>query len=329
MLEKIRDNLYRITVSLPKSPLKLLNSYVVICGDRNLLIDTGFNWDICYKDLWEGLTELGLDMNNTDIFITHFHADHCGLVARVATPKSTIYMSRIDKEMLNAMFEKVGAWDELEVALQQEGYPKEELRKAYQVNPARIYATDKPFEAVLLEDGMDMQVGTERFLAIGTSGHTPGHMCLYWPLKKILFTGDHVLFDITPNIQNWLNMEDSLGSYMENLHKIRNIDAELVLTGHRDNIGNLPQRVDALLAHHEVRLNDVLNILLHEPGLSGYEVAARMKWSIRARNWAEFPPAQRWFAVGEAVSHLQHLVKTGQLCKERQGGIWRYKRNVS
>lgn len=325
MLERIKSNLYRITVNLPDSPLKSLNSYVVIGGERNLLIDTGFNWDICYRDLTEGIAELGLDMNKTDLFITHFHADHCGLAARIVASESVIYMSKTDKELFDeSMFGNVGPWREAEAALQREGYPQEELRKTHMVNPARIYASDKPFGAVLLEDGMTLQTGREEFQVIGTPGHTPGHLCLYWPTEKTIFTGDHVLFDISPNIQNWLSMEDSLGSYMDSLRKIRGFEADLVLTGHRENNGNLRCRADALLAHHEDRLAEVLHILAEKPGMTGYEIAGQMKWSIRARSWAEFPPAQRWFAVGEAVSHLQHLVRTGRLCRKQRNDIWHY-----
>lgn len=325
MLELIRPNLYRITVPLPGSPLKSLNSYVVLGKTRNLLIDNGFNWDVCYQDLMRGVNELGLDMRQTDLFITHFHADHCGLTARIVAPGAAVYMSRIDKEMFDeSMFGKAGPWRGMEDALQCEGYPAEALRETHKVNPARIYASDKPFDAVLLEDGMELWVDNNCFKVIATPGHTPGHVCLYWPSEKILFTGDHILFDITPNIQNWLNMEDVLGSYLHSLDKVRRLDTKLVLTGHRENSGTLACRVDELRLHHEARLAEILQILAETPGLTGYEVAGRMRWSIRARNWAEFPPVQRWFAVGETVAHLQHLVHTKRLHKSLQGGLWRY-----
>ena len=36
-----------------------------------------------------------------------------------------------------------------------------------------------------------------------------------------------------------------------------------------------------------------------------------MAWSIRCRNWAEFPLTQKYFAVGEALAHLDHLEVQG------------------
>ena len=42
MLTKVAENIYRKTVPLPNNPLRDINAYI-ITGERNLLIDTGFN----------------------------------------------------------------------------------------------------------------------------------------------------------------------------------------------------------------------------------------------------------------------------------------------
>ena len=36
-----------------------------------------------------------------------------------------------------------------------------------------------------------------------------------------------------------------------------------------------------------------------------------MRWSIRCRNWGDFPVTQKFFAVGEALSHLDYLEVRG------------------
>jgi glyoxylase-like metal-dependent hydrolase (beta-lactamase superfamily II) len=75
MTEKIIENIYRIFVPLPKNPLKNLNAYL-IKGEKNLLIDTGFNMPECRRALMEGLSELDAEPGKTDIFLTHLHSDH-------------------------------------------------------------------------------------------------------------------------------------------------------------------------------------------------------------------------------------------------------------
>ena len=96
MVENLAKNLYRIIIPLPNSPLKDLNSYVIKGGDRNLIIDTGFNRTVCYEAMQQGLNELAIDLNRTDFMLTHMHADHTGLVERLATDSSRIFFSRID-----------------------------------------------------------------------------------------------------------------------------------------------------------------------------------------------------------------------------------------
>ena len=138
-----------------------------------------------------------------------------------------------------------------------------------------------------------------------------------------MFTGDHVLFDITPNITEWEGVEDSLGDYLESLLRVRNYPVELALPGHRHS-GNYQERIGEIIAHHGRRLADTERIIREHPGLTGYEIAGLMKWKIRARSWEEFPATQKWFAVGECFSHLDYLRKRGIIRRFRDGALWRY-----
>lgn len=84
MVEKLYSDLFCINVPLPDSTLKHLNLYVMRTPERNLIIDTGFNHKICFEAMMAGLNKLGIDLENTDIFVTHFHADHFSILyARV------------------------------------------------------------------------------------------------------------------------------------------------------------------------------------------------------------------------------------------------------
>ena len=46
-----------------------------------------------------------------------------------------------------------------------------------------------------------------------------------------------------------------------------------------------------------------------------------MTWNIRSRSWDDFPLAQKWFAVGECIAHLDHLRRQGRLQREQQDGV--------
>jgi len=175
-----------------------------------------------------------------------------------------------------------------------------------------------------LSDGDTLSYGGWDLTCIATPGHSPGHLCLHEPSRRALFAGDHVLFHITPNICRWEEMPDALGSYLESLERVRGLPTDLLLPAHRPETGGLRERVDQLAAHHQRRLEDTLSVIRAHPGLTAYQIAGAMRWQIRCRSWEDFPLTQKFFAVGEALSHLDHLRLQGQIRMEREGDrlVW-------
>jgi glyoxylase-like metal-dependent hydrolase (beta-lactamase superfamily II) len=171
----------------------------------------------------------------------------------------------------------------------------------------------------VLEDGDQILVGGYSFRCISTPGHSMGHTCLYEPEKKILVAGDHILFDITPNIQCWFEDYNPLKNYLASLDKVNNLDVELVLPGHRSLMSDHKKRIAELKEHHRTRLEEVLSILGNET-LTAYEVASQMSWDIKCDCWEDFPRAQKWFATGEAIAHLRYLEREGVIVRKDKGG---------
>jgi glyoxylase-like metal-dependent hydrolase (beta-lactamase superfamily II) len=66
-----------IQVPLPRNPLRELNAYLLRGkpGEKDLLIDLGFNLDECENALRAALAEAG-GPAGFDILLTHFHPDH-------------------------------------------------------------------------------------------------------------------------------------------------------------------------------------------------------------------------------------------------------------
>lgn len=46
-----------------------------------------------------------------------------------------------------------------------------------------------------------------------------------------------------------------------------------------------------------------------------------MTWDIRCRGWEDFPTPQKWFAVGEALAHLEYLMDRGQVGRPVGRGV--------
>lgn len=322
MITKIKEDLYSITLPLPNNPLKSLNAYVIL-GKRNLLIDTGFRMEACKRALLTGLRELNISMDNTDIFLTHLHSDHTGLAPEIRGKNTRIYIGEKD---LTHMPGKQGSfhWADSDDRFAAEGFPRALLARLEQENPARGYAPIPYDSYIPVTDGDEFSYGTYRLRAIHTPGHTPGHMCLYDEIHGILFSGDHVLFDITPNITRWDGVPDSLGDYLRAIASISTLPVTLPLPAHRAVSMTVSERCRELQAHHQKRCDEVLEVLREGNPMTAWEIAGQMTWRIRAKNWEDFPLPQKWFAVGEALAHLDHLVVLGQVLRTFDGSLFRY-----
>jgi glyoxylase-like metal-dependent hydrolase (beta-lactamase superfamily II) len=316
MCEEVLSNLFRLQIPLPESPLKYLNSYVIRNSERCLIIDTGLNRKECLAAMQAGLRKLGIDLEKSDLFITHLHADHFGLVGKLATDTSNVFFSRPEKELMES-------WEGFDAMVEyagKNGFPENELRAALDKHPGAKYGTEWIPELKVLEDGDRIQVGDYRFQCVATPGHTMGHTCLYEPHKKLLIAGDHILIDITPNIQCWSDKQNPLRHYLASLDKVARLPVDLVLPGHRRLITDHQARIEELKSHHAQRLAEVLTIL-DGVSMTAFEVASRMTWDIKCDHWDDFPVAQRWFATGEAISHLRLLEEEGRVGRKTEGEL--------
>ena len=322
MAEKIGENLYRLDIPLVGSPLKNLNSYL-ITGERNLLIDTGFREDPCREAMERQLRELGADLCRTDIFLTHLHSDHTGLSMELHRPGCRVFLAPGDAEELLRRGAD-GFWRQRNENYIRDGFSQAEMDELWGSNPAKTMAPHLFRNHTPVREGDVLEYGGYRLRCVSTPGHTPDHMCLYDRERRVFFSGDHVLFHISPNICRWESMPDALGSYLNSLEKVKDYPVELLLPAHRAETGDLKARAEELLAHHRRRLEDTMAAVEGRPGMTAYEVAGAMRWQIRCRGWADFPLTQKFFAVGEALSHLDYLLLRGRLRREERDGKFRW-----
>ncbi len=327
MLKKLyeKPDIFQIDVPLPDNPLKNLNCYIIQDSGETMILDTGFNRPECEEALLAGLAELNADWEKTDLFLTHLHSDHTGLVPVLMGDKpGKIYISEADHGIL-AQHKDDRRWGRMDEIYHLEGFTREQLAELRISNPARGLAPAKYFEAEHVADGDIIKVGEYAFECVSVPGHTPGQMCLYCREKKIMFTGDHILFDITPNITHWEESADSLGDYLNSLVKIRGYEMETAFPAHRKNDMDVYVRIEQIIEHHLVRLMETVEALAAQPDTHATDIAAHLKWSMRGKTWAEFPLSQRWFAVGETMAHLDYLLVRGMAERDDSGETRKYR----
>ena len=173
-----------------------------------------------------------------------------------------------------------------------------------------------PATLTRLRAGDRLRVGDRDWIVIGGSGHTAEPVSLHRPADAagpdLLISGDQILPRISPNISVWPTEPDAdpLADYLASLEGWNVLPADtLVLPSHGRPFHGLHRRAGDLARHHAERLAEI-EALCAEP-----RTAAAVTRALFPR---PLDPQQMLFAVGEAVAHLNHLIRKGRL--ERLAG---------
>ena len=318
---EIAENIYCFPVPLPGSPLKELNCYIIKDAPRSLIVDVGFNTNVGLEAVTGAFKALDLSIADTDIFLTHLHADHTGLIEVLKNDCGRIFISEADSIIVNRNFDDE-YWIGRMKLQEQMGFPEEDVLD-YKDHPAYTGGTSTYTEFEFVTEGMGFSYGGYNFEAIDLKGHTPGQMGLYDKERGVMFCGDHILNKITPNIGLWNFEADYLGLFLSNLKKVRDLNVKNLLSAHRAHIDDPAKRIDELLSHHEKRLNRILS-LLTEGKSTAYDIAMDVPWDFGGGYFGNFPPAQKWFAASEVFAHLEHLRALGKAGLKIEGPTYKY-----
>ena len=134
-----------------------------------------------------------------------------------------------------------------------------------------------------------------------------------------MFSGDHILQKITPNI-GWHSYSgpDPLGDYLNALRWTRKLGAKQMLPSHGAVVEDPERRIQEILQHHDRRLQSCVAALGSSP-TTAYTVSLQLFGTA-------LDHFGRWMALGETLSHLEHLVCQGLVSKLDEGECVRYAR---
>jgi glyoxylase-like metal-dependent hydrolase (beta-lactamase superfamily II) len=315
---ELASGLYQLTLPMPFR-LNHVHVYLVETDDGFMLIDTGVNTPEAFARLQRMLHDLGLDFAAiTHIVVTHFHSDHCGQAARLRTLSGAqVLMGSTERRTLEVV--QAGPSHEPEADYLHHGLPPAQAQQYAEVLPY-LKSLSSPFEVdLLIGPGHTLLAKHRRLEAFITPGHTPGHLCLSLPEEKLMFSGDHILQRITPNISlHNYSGPDPLADYLNSLRATLKLNPKRLLPSHGLVVEEPEARIHELLRHHDQRLQSCLDAL-GSTAMTAYEVSQQL-----------FSPALdafgRWMALGETLAHLEHLVHRGLLSTTDDGDCRRYVR---
>lgn len=304
MVKEIEKNIWLLEIPF-KSHLKIINSYLIKGKKRHLLIDTGHNSNLSKEALLEAFNEIGIDRKDVDIFLTHSHCDHAGLVADMIHESRDIYCSKIAWVQMN-YYINTDEWKKLFPEAEKMGLEKHPS-DYFHIHPGFLYNIKSKVEATIVEEGHTFNIGGYSFECIFTPGHTPGMLCLYEKTNKMLFSGDHILGGITPNIQCWSISTNPLLDYLDSLKKISKLSIDKVFPSHGNIVEGVEKTIVKLKERKLKRVDEVEDILKELGEQTAYEVTTKLRWRTPIEKWDEINPIQKWFATGEVMSVLAYL----------------------
>lgn len=323
-MREVYKNIYLKELPLPNNPLKYLNLFIIKGKEKSMIIDTGFNREDTKNEIIKTLKELNLKPENTILFLTHLHSDHTGLATYLKEKGLSIYMSKVDGDLLNNSVKKSDSM--LQYIIQKATWQGlEEDQLDIRDHPAFKFRPTAHINYIPAIPGEIIQIGDYNFEIMDLKGHTPGIVGLYEREHKILFCGDHILGKITPNITFWgFQYGDSLGTYFKSLDLVYNMDINYLFSSHRFLVDNHRKRIEELYDHHAQRLEETRQALRKSGKSTVREITKQLQWDIKSKNWDDFPKSQKWFAAGEAHAHLEHLRALGEVIMEEKNGVLYY-----
>ena len=292
--------------------LRHVNVYLLEDGDGWTLIDTGLQTDESRAALDSGLKEAGIERRRIRrILVTHIHPDHVGLAAELQTATGAeLVIHRLEVALMEPRYaraedlvQEVAGW------LQVNGVPRQEAEFLKTASMAAREYVGVPRPDTLLEGAERLPLKSSPLLAVWTPGHSPGHCCFYWPARRLLFSGDHLLPTISPNIGlHPQSGADPLNDYLASLRRVARLPVEQVLPAHGDAFSDHARRAGEIERHHEARKDAVLAIA-GEP-MTGWEIASRLFQEVMSRN-----VFQQRLALQETLAHCQSLAVEGRMIK--------------
>lgn len=331
MKAKIADGVYQLTTPLPHHPLGAINAYLVGDGTTWTLIDSGLPRLICLDSLLRQIAEIGIRIEDiTRLVGTHGHPDHFGLAARIKELSGCelalhereipLLATYVGGSILSTSEGTVRDW------LVMNGFPGNEIPGEYYT-----YGEELPMPIDVdkaLKGGERLTAGSTDLEVIWTPGHSPGHICLYDRSRGILFTGDHILPSISPNVSAIPGQtENPLSEFISSLGKFEELtDDIIVLPAHKSPFSGLRGRIGELRKHHDQRSKNVIDVLgKHER--TAFQIATGMEWNgiSGVLTGDRLTYTERMLSLGETLAHLEFLRSQGRVEKTLKSSVITWK----
>ncbi|MFW9919211.1 MAG: MBL fold metallo-hydrolase [Candidatus Thorarchaeota archaeon] len=306
---QVSEGIHLIEVPTP-FPVGPVNCYLIE-GSPVTLVDTGVKSSLALAKFESGLSDTGYEIEDIEqVCLTHGHVDHIGLVKTIIDRSKhdvKVWIHEMDSSRITAYEEYID--DRMHayhrIAFESGASVESGILDSHNALAAYFLKFGESVPEVLhATDGDLIKSGLGDLTTVWVPGHSLGSLCYALKSQHVLFSGDHVLGDISSNPS--LDFDGILGisilRYFESLEKIRRYSDYLVLPGHRSLIHDLSARIEALLSDYDEKLERASQHITSTP-ISIYKLSRYL--------YGEYDDSQLILALAETQDLVRVLETRG------------------
>lgn len=321
-VREVVPGLLWVRMALPFA-LDHINLWLVRDGAGWAMVDTGIHSATTLAS-WDAVLALPQVAGRiTRILVTHYHPDHFGLAGHFSRARGlTVWMTEAEYLMGVCVRSEERGWSGEAVLEFFRVHGLDDLGLAAVAARDHSYprlVSDPPHAFHRILDGDRIAVGDTHWQVVTGYGHSPEHAALYCADLGVLIAGDMVLPRISTNISVWPTEPalDPVRLFLGSLERYGRLPADtLVLPSHGLPFRGLRARTTMLAEHHRLRLAD-LRAACTRPLTAAEAVPVLFRRQMDGQ--------QMFFAMGEAVAHLNHLMQRGELERTQDAdGVLRF-----
>ncbi|HSC23731.1 MAG TPA: MBL fold metallo-hydrolase [Casimicrobiaceae bacterium] len=298
-----------------------INLWLIDEDDAYALVDCGYG-DAATRAQWQRHFETTLAARPIrSIVVTHCHPDHLGNAAWLETRYGCgVTMTQGEYLAAHALIAEIAGYGPADVRalFVRHGMPAELVAAlAAKGNRYRRGVPEAPRAFARMIGGDVIALGGRSWHVIPGYGHSVEHAALYCEASRVLIAGDMLLPRISTNVAVWPGEPDAdpVQRFLDSLASFERLPPDtLVLPSHGPPFRGIAARVGQLRAHHAQRLAELREGLAN--AAAGPQSAHDVIPLLFRR---ELDVHQRFFAMGEAIAHLNHLWRRGRASRVIDG----------
>ncbi|MGZ4201329.1 MAG: MBL fold metallo-hydrolase [Thermoleophilaceae bacterium] len=317
----LEAGIHRLAIPTPFA-VGRVNVYLI--EDEPLtLVDAGPNSGSSLDELERQMHAHGHKLEDIGLVIlTHQHIDHLGLVNIVAG-RSGAEVAAIEAAVPfveNYPQEAAADDDYASTLMLRHGISEDVVRVLQAVSAAFRAWGSRASVTRVLHDRDEIELRDRTLQVLFRPGHSPSDTIFLDRERRLLIAADHLLKHISSNPlltrpRDGGERPKALVTYLESLRLTRELELDLVLTGHGDPIDDHRPLIDQRFALHERRAEKLLRLVAERPR-TGYELAQSL--------WGNIAVTQAYLTLSEVIGHMDLLLADGRAREVETDGVVRF-----